>query len=168
VVSWHLRHLAGFSLVKDWDGASNRRERWWQAAARGFRFNLPDDAEGQSAARQLQGEMFAQHADLPQQWLLNDEPRLDLEWRRAAGSANTRVLLTLDELRQLDQAVEDLLLPFVRRKEIEAPAGARGVRVLRYALPEADLPDPPNSAGAVDLPNVATSADLDRPAGSAS
>ena len=189
VVSWHLRHLAGFSLVKDWDGATNRRERWWQAAARGFRFNLPDDAEGQSAARQLQGEMFARHADLPQQWLLNDEPRLDLEWLRAAGSANTRVLLTVDELLQLGQAVEDLLLPYVRRKETEAPPGARGVRVLRYALPEADPVDPPkspdpadlpaavnapdpvgapDSPGPADPPAAAKLADLDRPAASAS
>lgn len=136
VVSWHLRHLASFGLVKDWDGATSRRERWWQAAAKGFRFNLPDDAEGQSAARQLQGEMFAQYADLPQQWLLQDEPGLDTRWRRLAGMANTRIVVTAEELSELEDAVEELLSPYVRRKDTKPPAGARGVRVLRYVMPE--------------------------------
>ncbi|MCW3815082.1 helix-turn-helix domain-containing protein [Micromonospora sp. DR5-3] len=136
VVSWHLRHLASFGLVTDWDGATSRRERWWQAAAKGFRFNLPDDADGQNAARQLQGEMFAQSAELPQQWLLHDEPRLDTEWRRAAGLANTRIMLTAEEMQQLNDDVEALIARYVQRPEAEAPAGARGVRLLQYVLPE--------------------------------
>jgi DNA-binding transcriptional ArsR family regulator len=138
VVSWHLRHLAGFGLVKDWDGSTSKRDRWWQAAARGWRVNLPDDAEGQSAARQLQGEMFARYGDLPQRWLTDDEPRLDTAWRRLAGMANTRVLLTEEELREIEDGIEKLIAPYVRRKEKRAPAGARGVRLLRYVLPEAD------------------------------
>ncbi|MEJ3749089.1 helix-turn-helix domain-containing protein [Actinomycetes bacterium KLBMP 9797] len=138
VVSWHLRHLASFGLVKDWDGTTSKRERWWQAAAKGFRFNLPDDAEGQSAARQLQGEMFAQYAELPQQWLLQDEPGLDTRWRRLAGMANTRIVVTAEELGELEDAVEELLAPYVRRKDMKPPAGARGVRVLRYVMPEPD------------------------------
>jgi DNA-binding transcriptional ArsR family regulator len=145
VVSWHLRHLASFELVKDWDGATSRRERWWQAAANGFRFNLPDDAEGQSAARQLQGEMLARYAELPQRWLLHDEPRLDTRWRRLAGLANTRIVVTAEELRQLEDAVEELLAPYVRRKETKPPAGARGVRLLRYVMPEPDNEDEPRT-----------------------
>ncbi|MBQ0893211.1 helix-turn-helix transcriptional regulator [Micromonospora sp. U56] len=136
VVSWHLRHLASFGLIKGWDGASSKRERWWQAAAKGFRFNLPDDAEGQSAARQLQGERFAQYAELPQQWLLQDEPRLDTQWRRLAGMADTRIVVTAEELRQIEDAVEELIAPYVQRKDHESPAGARGVRTLRYVMPE--------------------------------
>ncbi|WP_410812669.1 ArsR/SmtB family transcription factor [Micromonospora sp. 067-2] len=137
VVSWHLRHLATFGLVTDAEGATSRRERWWQAVARGFRFTLPDDAEGQVAARQLRGEMFARTAEAPQQWLLNDEPRLDAEWRGLAGLADTRFVATADELRQLERAVEELLAPYVRRKDEKTPPdGARLVRMLRYLLPE--------------------------------
>jgi len=145
VVSWHLRHLARFGLVTDWDGATSKRERWWQAAARGFRFEMPDDPEGQSAARQLQGKMFARYADLPQHWLLNDEPRLANRWRQLAGMANTRIVVTVEELREIEDGIEKLLAPYVRRKETKAPAGARGVRLLRYSLPEPDgysLPEP--------------------------
>ena len=39
VTSWHLRHLAGFGLVRDSDAGTDRRQRWWKASARGFRFD---------------------------------------------------------------------------------------------------------------------------------
>ncbi|MCG5437141.1 ArsR/SmtB family transcription factor [Micromonospora foliorum] len=137
VVSWHLRHLATFGLVVDAEGTASKRERWWQAAARGFRFALPDDAEGQAAGRQLRGEMFARAAEAPQQWLLHDEPRLDAQWRGVAGVADTRFVATPEELQQLEAAIEELLAPYVRRKEDDAPpADARIVRMLRYLLPE--------------------------------
>lgn len=152
VVSWHLRHLASFGLITDWDGATSKRERWWQAVARGFRFNLPDDAEGQDAARQLRGEMFARYAEAPQQWLTHVEPRLDPEWRQQAGVANTRFLVTADELRELADAIEGLLAPYVRRAADQAPEGARGVRLLRYVLPEADPADPASAGPVSDGP----------------
>ncbi|MFF5180488.1 ArsR/SmtB family transcription factor [Micromonospora sp. NPDC000316] len=147
VVSWHLRHLATFGLVTDAQGvpgAASKRERWWQAAARGFRFALPDDAEGQAAGRQLRGEMFARVAEAPQQWLLHDEPRLDDEWRRVGGLADTWFVATAAEARQLEEAIEDLLAPYVRRKDDDTqPAGAQVVRMLRYLLPE--LPSEPGA-----------------------
>lgn len=137
VVSWHLRHLATFGLVTDAEGTVSKRERWWRAAARGFRFTLPDDAEGQAAGRQLRGEMFARYAETPQQWLLHEEPRLDAEWRGLAGVADTRFVATPDELRELENAIEELLAPYVRRKDDETPPDdARTVRMLRYLLPE--------------------------------
>ncbi|MET8466786.1 ArsR/SmtB family transcription factor [Micromonospora zamorensis] len=136
VVSWHLRHLATFGLVTDWEGATSKRERWWQAAARGFRFTATDSVEGQSASQQLRGEMFARSADAPQQWLLSEEPRLDPEWRALAGIADTRFVATADELRQLEESIEELIAPYVRRKETSPPDGARIVRMLRYLLPE--------------------------------
>ncbi|MEW1585012.1 helix-turn-helix domain-containing protein [Micromonospora vinacea] len=136
VVSWHLRHLATFGLVHDWDGATSKRERWWQAVARGFRFTAPEGSEGQSAVQQLRAEMFARNADAPQQWLLHEEPRLDPEWRALAGMADTRFVATADELRQLEESIEELIAPYVRRKEASAPDGAKIVRMLRYLLPE--------------------------------
>ncbi len=56
VTSWHLRHLASFGLVRDAEPGPDRRQRRWEAVARGFRFEAPedpDDEEGRSAARVL-------------------------------------------------------------------------------------------------------------------
>ncbi|MFD4874595.1 ArsR/SmtB family transcription factor [Streptomyces sp. NPDC058420] len=136
VTSWHLRHLAGFGLVRDAEGGTDRRERRWAAVARGFRFEMPDDEEGRSAARVLTGEMFARNAELPLRWLMDTAPGLEPEWNRTARANNTRIVVTADELAALQDALEELIAPYVVREPDRRPADARGVRLLMYALPE--------------------------------
>ncbi|OIJ63378.1 ArsR/SmtB family transcription factor [Streptomyces mangrovisoli] len=137
VTSWHLRHLAGFGLVRDARGGSDRRERRWAAVARGFRFEVPEDTEGRSAARVLSGELFARSAELPLRWLTETEPGLEPEWTRRAGGANTRIVVTSDELAALQDEMEELVARYVTRDAADRPTGSRGVRLLLYALPEA-------------------------------
>jgi DNA-binding transcriptional ArsR family regulator len=137
VTSWHLRHLAGFGLVRDSDVGSDGRKRYWEAVARGFRFGFPDDAEGRAASEVLQHTMFEQSADLPGRWLAEVEQHLEPEWRRESGLSNTRVRVTADELAGIGAAIEQLLAPYVTRADQDAPAEARNVRLLRYVLPEA-------------------------------
>ena len=45
VTSWHLRHLARFGLVRDAEPSGDRRERRWEAVARGFAFDAADLGE---------------------------------------------------------------------------------------------------------------------------
>ncbi|MFE9812595.1 ArsR/SmtB family transcription factor [Streptomyces sp. NPDC005548] len=139
VTSWHLRHLAGFGLVRDAEPGPDRRQRRWEAVARGFRFEAPadpDDEEGRSAARVLSREMFLRSGDLPSRWAAEVEPELDHVWRRLAGLANTRVIVSAGELAAIEDAIERILAPYVRREEAARPADGRGVRLLRYVLPE--------------------------------
>jgi DNA-binding transcriptional ArsR family regulator len=141
VTSWHLRHLATFGLVEDWEGGDDRRLRWWKAARRGFRISPAlDDPAGQAAARLLGQQMFLRYHHLPQEWLERDEPHLEPEWRQESGLANTRVTITLDELRQVEADIENVLAPYVQRGAEGAPPGARGVRMMRYVMPEAEQP----------------------------
>ncbi len=140
VTSWHLRHLAGFGLVTDGpppDGVADRRQRWWQAVARGFRFEMPETPEGAEAGRLLRTEVMNQALEAAQHWLAETEPTLDPEWNRAAGGSNTLLHVTQDELEALEDAIEDLIAPYVHRGPAGAPAEARPVRHLRMLLPEA-------------------------------
>ncbi len=142
VASWHLRHLAEFGLVSDWNGGPDRRQRWWQAVAKGFRFEMPDDDEGQAAASMLRGQLMAAGEDLVQTWLGEVAPRLEGQWQKVGGSANTRVVVTAEEAGDIHARIEEILAPYVVRRDHEAdPAGSRGVRILRYFLPEADDAD---------------------------
>jgi DNA-binding transcriptional ArsR family regulator len=136
VTSWHLRHLASFGLVRDAEPGPDRRERRWEAVARGTRFEVPEDEEGRSAARLLSREMFARSADLPRRWVEEVEPGLDPAWRRLAGLADTRVVVSAEELAAIEDAIETVLAPYVTRAPSRRPPGARGVRLLRYTLPE--------------------------------
>jgi DNA-binding transcriptional ArsR family regulator len=136
VTSWHLRHLAGFGLVRDAEGGTDRRERRWAAVARGFRFETPQDEEGRSAAQVLTGEMFARNAELPLHWLMDTAPGLEPEWIRLARANNTRIVVTADELAALNDALEELIAPYVVREPDRRPPDGREVRLLMYALPE--------------------------------
>ncbi|MFF2326979.1 MULTISPECIES: ArsR/SmtB family transcription factor [unclassified Streptomyces] len=139
VTSWHLRHLASFGLVRDSEPGSDRRQRRWEAVARGFRFEAPQDPadeEGQSAARVLSQQMFLRYADLPSQWAAEVEPELDPAWSRLAGLANTRVVVSAEELAAIEDGIERVLAPYVTRDPAERPTDGRGVRLMRYVLPE--------------------------------
>ncbi|MEU9320549.1 helix-turn-helix domain-containing protein [Streptomyces sp. NPDC048295] len=138
VTSWHLRHLAGFGLVRDAEAGQDRRQRRWEAAARGFRFEAPEDEEGRSASRALSREMFVRYGDLPSRWVAEVEPGLDPLWQGAAGLANTRVVVSAEELAAIQDGIERVLAPYVTRDPAERPAGSRGVQLMRYALPEQD------------------------------
>ncbi|MFE9603231.1 ArsR/SmtB family transcription factor [Streptomyces hokutonensis] len=136
VTSWHLRHLAGFGLVRDAEGGTDRRERRWAAVARGFRFEAAEDEEGWSAAQELAGEMFARRADVPLRWLTGTAPDLEPEWSRLAGAGDTRIMVTAEELAALKDAMEELIAPYVARNRDRRPPDGRGVRLLMYTMPE--------------------------------
>lgn len=139
MTSWHLRHLSTFGLVSDGpppDGGTDRRQRWWRAVASGFRFEMPDTPDGREAGRLLRAEMLTEAMNAAHQWLSEVEPELDAAWTGQAGSSNTRIRVTLEEAKQLEDAIEELLAPYVQRDEADAPPDARGVRVIRLALPE--------------------------------
>lgn len=137
VTSWHLRHLAGFGLVRDAEPGPDRRQRRWEAVGRGFRFSSPEDGDEATtaAARTLTREMFLRYADLPEHWITDVEPRLPPQWRRLGGLSNTRVHLTAAELTAIEGAIEQVLAPYVNREAADQPEGARPVRLMRYVLP---------------------------------
>ena len=143
VTSWHLRHLAGFGLVRDAEPGPDRRERRWEAAARGFRIAIEGEGTGAgegtdwSAVRALAAQMFQQAADLPRRWLAETEPRLEPEWLSRAGLSNTGVVVSPEELDAIEDAIEAVLAPYVLRDRTTPQPGRRDVRLLRYVLPGA-------------------------------
>lgn len=108
----------------------------WSTIAKGIYFEIPEEeGDAQRAARELTAAMIARYADLPERWARRDEPRLGLEWARAAGLFNARVALTPGELQAIQAELERVLTPYTTRAQ--APAGAGQVRVLAFFLPEA-------------------------------
>lgn len=143
VASWHLRHLAKHGLVRDAEGLGNRRERWWEAASRGFRVVIGDEA-GRAAAHALRDVLNASEGDPAGEWRNEVEPHLDLPWLALSGLSDTTVLVTRTELEQVEAATEELLAPYVLRKDApatEVPDGARMVRIRRHVLPAARAQD---------------------------
>jgi DNA-binding transcriptional ArsR family regulator len=134
-VEGHLRELESLGLI---DGEhTERSEARWTAGVRGVYFEIPEDPEGQRAARELSNVILTKYAALPVAWVSEEEPQLELEWARAAGFFSARVDLTVHELRGIQEGLERLLEPFTTRTIDDIPADAAAVRIMAYFMPEA-------------------------------
>ncbi len=132
----HLLELEKFGFVTRDNDVADAKENRWSTPFKGFVFEAPADLEGQLAARQLGNVMLLSYVDLPKEWVADVEPKLELEWVRAAGVLNVRVTVTTDELREIQESIEKLLEPFITRETSRVPTGAVRVRILSYFMPE--------------------------------
>ncbi|TCO12839.1 helix-turn-helix protein [Kribbella steppae] len=126
--SGHVEKLVEVGLVlSDGDG--------WRALGRGIYFEVPESGtkEVQVAARELANAMLLSNERLPRDWVEGTEPRLELEWARAAGLFNAGLSVTADELNTIQADLETLLTPYLNRTD--PPADSRRVRILAYFLP---------------------------------
>ena len=128
-LSSHLQELERLGFV-------TREGIRWSAVGKGIYFEIPAEPEGQAAARELARVILLNEDERPRRWAETDEPRLPLEWARAAGMFNARVRLTVDELREVQEELEHVLAPFTSREPQDAPDEAATVRVLAYFMPE--------------------------------
>lgn len=128
--SRHLQQLADAGVIeRDPEGD-------WSTEARGIYFEIPDEPEAQRAARELSNTMLVKYAGSPADWVRDVEPLLDVVWARATGLFNARIELTPDELRQVQEDLEQILAPFTNRPADERPADAAPVRITATFLPE--------------------------------
>jgi DNA-binding transcriptional ArsR family regulator len=130
----HLEQLERAGLVQG-RTREPQAETTWEAVGKGFVFEIPADPIGQAAARELSRAMFLHYADVPRRWANDVEPRLEVDWARAAGLLNARLLVTADELNELQAALERLLEPLLARQADQAPNDAAHVRLLSYFMP---------------------------------
>jgi hypothetical protein len=131
----HVAALEEVGLVERSEARSDGTDTW-VAIGKGVYFEIPDDPEGQEAARSLSSVMLLQYAELPRRWVAEDEPRLPIAWARAAGMLHARVVVTPAELEDIQAALEGVLEPYLRRQPGNEPGEARQARILSYFMPE--------------------------------
>ena len=103
-------------------------------------FRSVNDEAGRRAASALRDVLDETEGDQVGEWRREVEPHLELEWLALSGLANTTILATREELEQVEAAMEDLLAPYVLRKDAgadEVPDEARMIRIRRHVLPAA-------------------------------
>lgn len=135
--SYHLRELARYGLVQEAPSRGDARERLWRSAVESVSMDAgrQSDAEAQAAVRAVVEIFVAQELERVRDWLrrVPDEPK---EWYDAAWQSRTTLLLTAQELAELNEAVMKLFEPYVRRTRTDPPAGARPVSAYFTTLPE--------------------------------
>jgi hypothetical protein len=83
--------------------------------------------------------MLLAAAGAPARWVAEVEPHLDAEWAGAAGLFGANPVITASELIGIQEALEELLEPYLNRDGSDVPAGARKVRLQTFFLPSAEV-----------------------------
>jgi len=135
--SYHLRQLEKHGFVEDDPAHARGRERWWRAVGYSVdgRDMLRDPRTADAATALLHG-VVAERAQVLSRWMLEGD---DPEWEAAALNDRSTGDLTLEEMRDLVLAVQEIVDGSLKRaKERKAAGeteGRRRVRIYFDALP---------------------------------
>lgn len=135
--SYHLRELERFGLVERAAGADDGRTRPWTAAAVGFSIgagDLDDPPERRAAELALSRAELAENHRLIKRFH-DAGDSVEPAWRDAADFHTFELLVTPDELRELNERIAELLRAHRAPTRPDAPDDARSVRVVYQAFP---------------------------------
>ncbi|WBB65452.1 helix-turn-helix domain-containing protein [Micromonospora sp. WMMD812] len=134
--SYHLRELAKAGLIEPAPSRGDARERVWRTVSASWTVDAGRgvEPETRAAERALVEAWLARDLERSRDWLRRapDEPA---EWYDAARLADIQLLLTPDELAELNEAVFQLMEPYRKRVRTDPPPGVRTVSVHYKALP---------------------------------
>lgn len=127
--SYHLRMLAKYGFAEDAPARGDGRERLWQVALGGS-FTVspePDDRPEDRAAKDLLIKAVRDQAADEVARAMSDFDREPPEWRAASVFHRTLLLVDAEELRRLNEQIDELLSPYraTVRERAQVPAGAR-------------------------------------------
>ena len=139
--SFHLRQLAKYGFVEE-AGAGTGRNRPWRSVSLSHEWSESQlDDEGSAAAAALSMVVLEREMERLAGWFerQRDEP---VEWREAATSSTAIVYLTLEELRELADSLQELTARHLGRKADPSlrPPGARPVAFISAAYPLVPTP----------------------------
>jgi DNA-binding transcriptional ArsR family regulator len=149
-MSYHLRALAKFGLVRRAEDGPDGRERPWEAAGTALRIDV---AGGGKVAMVATGLLIQQAMESDQQLMASllalAETDPDNPWVPASNYGRHRLLVTADEARALIAQLDAVLEPYHLRNRTDPPEQAVPVLAAVFVapelpapsdLPEADLP----------------------------
>jgi DNA-binding transcriptional ArsR family regulator len=134
--SYHLRALAKHGLIEEAPSRGDGRERVWRAVISGIAVD-PGDPAGPEvrAAAWAVADIFLRRDDERLRAWYERAPQEPPEWSTTAGVSESLVVVTAEELAELNRAVSALVEPYKRRHRADPPDGARSVSIQYRAVP---------------------------------
>jgi DNA-binding transcriptional ArsR family regulator len=143
--SYHLRHLERFGLVErveaGQDDKVDGRTRRWRSVATGFDFgelHKTGSPELVAATGALIATGIQENVRLSSHYLSHVDELPDV-WQSASCFSNYALLVNVDELRKVVDAIDAIVRPLRGVVRHDPPADARPVHLLLEAFPRTDL-----------------------------
>jgi DNA-binding transcriptional ArsR family regulator len=137
--SFHLRQLAKYGLVEE-AGGGRGRERPWRATAISTEWPvLAESEETRAAGEMLTRVVVERYFESTIDWL-ERQPKEPPEWAEAALFGDAQVEMTVEEMREVEARIRELLEPYLKRLEDSSPPvpGSRPVSIIAFAFPLAE------------------------------
>jgi hypothetical protein len=141
-MSYHLRALERWGIIRRSSATADGRERPWEAA--GDRLSV-DSAEPRATAAgeaMLVATMLDRVRAETLAWVANQ----DSAWYDSVSINSGSYWLTAEEARELSEAITAVVAGYQRRSKEGAPDGARRVRVAFTVVPSTDNAGDPSAA----------------------
>lgn len=134
--SFHLRQLAKYGFIEEVAGVAGRK-RPWRLVHTGMSFSdVSDDPETRLAATALTRVLNDYYLDRLKEGLAlrRDTPA---EVQRATGASEFLLYVTVEELHELDEQLQDLIKPYIGRvgNPKLRPKGSLPIELLYFAYP---------------------------------
>jgi DNA-binding transcriptional ArsR family regulator len=137
--SFHLRQLAKYGLVEE-AGGGRGRERPWRATAISTEWPvLAESEETRAAGEMLTRVVVERYFESTVEWL-ERQPAEPPEWAEAALFGDAQVEMTVEEMREVEARIRELLEPYLKRLDDRSPPvpGSRPVSIIALAFPLAE------------------------------
>lgn len=140
-MSYHLRQLEKHGLVREDTERGVGRERWWMRVPRSISLDATSfDAESaeRMASKLVVTEWQRNRQERLQQFLAEGFEKLDPEWISNGGIATSNVQLTLEQMKEVTDRLEEVLTDVVGKYRNQRVAGARPVQIHIDVFPLVD------------------------------
>jgi DNA-binding transcriptional ArsR family regulator len=150
--SYHLRQLERHGFIEEDAERGQGRERWWRRQPGRIDVSaseLEEDPAALDAAALIMGQFGEARARHLEAFLRRGLPELGLPWLEAASVTNAIAAMTVDELRELNEAIINVIEQSVEGfRGRERPSDARTIIVEFNAFPLVDDPRAATAEGA--------------------
>jgi DNA-binding transcriptional ArsR family regulator len=136
--SYHLRELAKYGLVEQAPSRGDGRERLWRGRSHSLHIDPDPEVSGAQSAGEALIDLYLQRSQAQARAWLARQAEEPPEWRDVAAIMGQRLLVTVDEMKEINEKVRALVEPYQFRKRLaDPPAGARRVTVSYSSIPDA-------------------------------
>lgn len=171
-MSYHLRALERWGIIRRSAATGDGRERPWEAAGDRLAVDSSEPRASAAGEAMLVATMLDQVRAETLGWVANQ----DSAWYDSASIGSGSYWLTVEEARELSESIAAVVAGYKRRSPEQAPAGARRVRVAYAVVPIGESGSPAATAapvaaagsGVPDIPADVPSAAEDEPEAAAS
>ncbi len=130
-MSYHLRALERWGIIRRSAATGDGRERPWEAAGDRLAVDSSEPRATAAGEAMLAATMLDRVRAETLAWVTNPDPT----WYDSVSISSGSNWLTVEEARQLSESIAAVVAGYKRRSAEQAPAGARRVRVAFAVVP---------------------------------